>query len=59
MSVIFSQCLDCKNYKGRRPDGSLTCSAYPEGIPEDILWNRHDHTKHFDGDNGIKFEPIN
>ena len=46
--VIFSQCIDCKNYIGKNDDGS----------PEDVFWNRIDHTNNIENDNGIKFENI-
>ncbi|GAF78818.1 unnamed protein product [marine sediment metagenome] len=34
------------------------CEAYPKGIPEEILTGEHDHTKPYEGDNDIQFEPI-
>jgi len=34
------------------------CKAFPNGIPDAILTNQHDHRKPFDGDNGIRFQPL-
>lgn len=34
--VVFSQCMDCKNYIGKKGD-AFRCKAFPEGIPDDIL----------------------
>lgn len=57
MSVIFSQCLDCKHFDFNNKEKN-TCSAFPQGIPEDIFWNRIMHTENLSNDNGIKFEKI-
>ena len=35
-----------------------TCAAFPDGIPMDIIGGQADHTEPFEGDNGIRFEPI-
>ena len=48
-----SQCIECKNY-----EMMLSCRAFPDGVPEDILTGEHDHTKPYKGDNGITFDPI-
>ncbi len=48
-----SQCPVCK----WRLNG-LRCVAFPESIPHDILVGKHDHTKPFKGDDGIRFESI-
>lgn len=32
--VIFSQCLDCKNFIGKKDNNTFYCRAYPDGIPE-------------------------
>jgi len=49
----LSQCVWCRH---RLADGQR-CRAYPDGIPESIIRNRHDHRKPFSGDSGILFEP--
>lgn len=56
--VVFSQCLDCKNYTGINQEKKYTCKAFPAGITEDIFCNRINHDKNADGDNNIKFESI-
>lgn len=45
--------MECKRY-----DGQFVCSAYPDGIPNEIFTGLHDHAKPYKGDNGIQFEPI-
>lgn len=48
-------CYGCKHFnRGKR--GSLTCTAFPERIPHEIVMNQHDHRKPYPGDNGIRFE---
>jgi hypothetical protein len=37
-------------------DPKMTCDAFPEGIPDDILWNKFDHRKPHDGDHGVRYE---
>ena len=41
----------------------LSCAAFPDGIPDDILEREFDHRKPYPNaespvDNGIRFEPI-
>tara|TARA_Y100001963_G_C6765313_1_gene441867 strand:- start:1577 stop:1819 length:243 start_codon:yes stop_codon:yes gene_type:complete len=38
-------------------DDRISCKAFPDTIPQDILANVFDHRKPFKGDNGILFEP--
>lgn len=45
------QCYDCKHYKG-----NFKCDAFDKSIPDDILFNKHDHTKPYVGDKGIHFD---
>jgi hypothetical protein len=49
------QCPDCRHL---RDATAWACDAFPAGIPAAILTNRHDHTKPYPGDHGIRFEPI-
>ena len=35
----------------------LTCGAFPQGIPNQILGGHSQHRKPFPGDHGIRFEP--
>jgi len=54
--VEMSQCNYCKH---RRVRGITTyCAAFPNGIPDDIKWNKFDHKKPYEGDGGIRFEVI-
>ena len=47
-------CNKCFHYKKR----TLVCTAYPNGIPFQILQNLADHTKPYPEDNGIRFKKI-
>ena len=46
-------CMLCKHLN---KDG-ISCDAFPDVIPQDILANVFDHRKPWPGDNGILFEP--
>ena len=51
-------CARCAHLDRRSSKPGLVCAAYPDGIPEAILWGEHDHREPYPGDNGIRFEPI-
>ncbi len=66
-----SKCIDrnCKHWQGYMPspinERSILrglepteefCTAFPDGIPEEITYGTNDHTKPFPGDHGIQFE---
>ena len=47
------QCIFCRHYHA-----DLTCDAFPERIPIEIITGEHDHREPYPGDHGIQFEPI-
>lgn len=51
--TISEQCATCANWLN-----GLTCRAFPSGIPDAILDGEHDHRAPFDGDGGIRYDPI-
>jgi hypothetical protein len=58
--IIINQCSHCRHYRkevvvDKRAKGF--CDAFPQGIPEVIFYNEHDHRSPFEGDQGIMFEP--
>lgn len=48
-----SQCAFCKH-----ADSEGGCKAFGEKIPDVILLNQFDHREPYEGDNGIRFEPV-
>ena len=50
------QCAYCKNYD-LDLWGTGNCRAFPDGIPMNIIVNRHNHNLPYPGDHGILFEP--
>lgn len=51
------KCLECVHLK-KNPYtvGSIPCTAFPKGIPDEILESRVSHTKPYPGDHGIQFK---
>jgi len=48
-------CLGCKHFHEDAKEG-LTCDAFPDGIPDTIVFSTHDHHEPYPGDHGIQFE---
>lgn len=39
-------------------NGDYTCAAFPDGIPDDIIANEHDHREPHKGDHGLRYVPL-
>jgi hypothetical protein len=52
--VINIQCQKCV----WRFRGTLTCAAFPDGIPEEVLEGKIDHSKPYKGDHGFQYQPL-
>jgi len=54
---VMNLCQQCI-HRNIMDASSYSCKAFPDGIPEEIYNNTHDHTKPFRGDGGIRFESV-
>lgn len=55
MSIIIpEQCRRCVHLNTEQ---NYRCSAFPDGIPADILQMQHDHRQPHPGDQNIRWEP--
>ena len=53
-----SQCDACIHLNRESSYNPMRCDAFPDGIPMPIQANKHDHSKPYPGDHGIRFEQI-
>jgi hypothetical protein len=53
----FDQNAPLVNEAGKAAPGWV-CVAFPAGIPSSIATMAHDHRRAFDGDGGVRFEPL-
>lgn len=49
-TMIPPMCLVCT-----RRQGDFTCTPFPDGIPDAILYDYFDHRQPFIGDGGLRF----
>lgn len=54
MFVVASQCLICRHFRPSR----TTCTAFVNSVPGSIFVNEVDHRQPYEGDGGIRWEPI-
>lgn len=55
MATRYTSCIFCKH---REEGNNFTCAAFPNGIPNAIIFGENKHFKPFPGDHGIQFEPL-
>jgi hypothetical protein len=49
--IVRPQCFGCQRLTAEPP---LRCDAFPDGIPDEIVWNEFDHANPFPGDHGLR-----
>jgi len=52
------QCYRCKNLDPNTGQATITCRAFPKGVPWQILEGRVGHSKPVEGDHGVRFEQL-
>lgn len=55
--TITPYCAYCIHFNADVRDKEV-CTAFPEGIPREILQGKHNHTTPYEGDHGIQFAPL-
>ena len=53
-SIATPICMGCRHLVA----GTLTCAAFPAGIPDAILQSERDHRRRYRGDGGLTFDPV-
>jgi len=48
----IASCPTCQHYRG-----ALTCEAFPEGIPDEIVSGMNPHTSPVKGDHALRYAP--
>ena len=56
-TIAMPLCPGCKHFN-RDGGWGFRCAAFPDGIPDAITLSEADHRRSFEGDQGIRFEPI-
>ena len=51
-------CNNCTHLAKGPVSNEITCAAFPQRIPVEILLNRHDHRIPFPGDHGMRYDPV-
>ena len=54
--AVGVMCNDCKHNHKALNQGALTCDAFPNGIPRELML-RGEHNTSYPGDHGIRYEP--
>ena len=52
-TYAMPMCMFCTRYRN-----AMTCDAYPDGIPAEIISSEHDHRQPYEGDGGMVFDPF-
>lgn len=50
--------MECVRFHRDRKEMGLTCDAFPDGIPREIIMGDSDHREPVEGDHGLQFEPL-
>jgi hypothetical protein len=52
MTSIKFPCFECAHFDNHK---GLTCEAFPEGIPKELMFGYVEHATPYPGDKGIRF----
>lgn len=54
-TTLITLCAGCSRLDRDAPLGEERCSAFPNGIPDEIYLEGGDHRKAWRGDNGLQY----